>query len=117
MNLLGQRYIVKSKDGKITDVTPAFPPTKEKTVSRTRSRTKKVSYVLQVTCDKIPEMNEAEFLQEVRARLFDAKGQLMPPVQFIGIKANDTGYTFPRVSVLRRIEEYIVPGKGEGHGD
>lgn len=122
--LFRQRYLVKIKNGKLIDVTAAFPPTttkenpampEEKTEltrpKRTRSRMKKVSYVLQVTCDKLPEMNEKEFLEEVRARIHNVKGQDSAP-ELIMLNSGR-----PRVSVLRRVEEYIVPGKGDGHGD
>lgn len=71
---------------------------------RNRSRTKKVTYVLQVTCDKIPEMNEKEFLQEVRDRLYDLK----PPSAKFGQTAIVLNGQYPRVSVLRKVEEYLT---------
>jgi len=66
-----------------------------------KNRTKKVSYVLQVTCNKIPQMNENEFLAEVRRRLFDPTyycDKHPSPIEFEG--------THPRVSVYRKVEEY-----------
>lgn len=69
---------------------------------RTRSRTKKVSYVLQVSCDKVPEMNEKEFLQEIRDRIYDAAGKYTVGGHLVGVNGG-----LPRVSVVKRLEEYI----------
>ena len=66
-------------------------------MARRPSRLKKVSYVLQVTCDKTHEMNEGEFLNQVREAL-----------QLQGIRLADGRVT---VSVTKRIEEYINPAK------
>lgn len=71
-----------------------------------RSRMKQVSYVLQVTCDKIPEMNEKEFLDEIRRRIYDPSYYADKQFKLIGINGSS-----PRVSVIRRVEEYINPAK------
>lgn len=60
---------------------------------RRSSRIKKVSYILQITCDKTPETNEPEFLNLVRQALYDGRILL--------------DGTVPRVSVTKRIEEYV----------
>ena len=66
---------------------------------RTRSRTKKTSYILQVTCDKLAGMNERDFLAHVRETLA-GDGNIMLEGQL------------PRVSVVKRIEEFVtVPSK------
>lgn len=65
---------------------------------RKPTRVKKVSYVLQVSCDKIPNMNEAEFLKHVRDRLTNIHNDGTPAL------------SFARVSVLKRIEEFVKPG-------
>lgn len=61
---------------------------------RTPSRTKKTSYVLQVTCDKLPHMNEKEFLEHVRTSLMQEGN--------IGLNKQ-----LARVSVIKRVEEFI----------
>lgn len=66
---------------------------------RARSRIKKVSYVLQVTCDKIPDMNEKDFLGIIRGVLHQH-----------GICLDKQS---PKVSVVRRVEEFINPGEKE----
>lgn len=58
-----------------------------------RSRTKHVSYVLQVQCNKLAEMNEKEFLALTRQVLFDG-----------GIGRNGAQ---PTVSVISRTETYL----------
>lgn len=73
---------------------------------RARSRTKKTSYVLQVTCDKLPNMNETEFLQEIRERIQGQAPTGQFPPDFIGIDGKS-----PRVSVTKRVEEYVNPAK------
>lgn len=64
---------------------------------KSRSRIKKVSYVLQVSCNKTHSMNENEFLESVRCALFQA-----------GIGLEERA---PRVSVLKRVEEFLSPAK------
>lgn len=62
-------------------------------MTRRASRTKKVSYVLQVTCDKTSPDNETDFLNRVRGALVN---------NGVFLESNP-----PRVSVIRRVEEYI----------
>lgn len=77
---------------------------------KSRSRLKKVSYVLQVQCEKIPDMNEPEFLAEIRRRI---NGGAPTPVGQFPPEPITFGGTFPRISVLKRIEEFISPAKEE----
>lgn len=66
-------------------------------MTRTRSRVKHVTYTLNVTCNKTPEMNERDFLEQVRIVLDQG-----------GINLDGTR---PRVSVIRRVEEYLPTAK------
>lgn len=61
---------------------------------KSRSRTKKVSYVLQVQCIKPPQMNEKEFLAQLRGILFES-----------GIRRE--GQSAPTVSVIQRTETFL----------
>ena len=61
--------------------------------ARTRRRIKRVTYTLQVTCEKPANMNEQQFLNEVRNTLHDEL--------HVTLEGNR-----PRVSVLKRTEEF-----------
>lgn len=71
--------------------------------ARSRRRIKRVTYTLQVTCEKPANMNEAEFLAEIRRRVNTPSrspidGSEGAPITMDG--------SLPRVSVLKRIEEF-----------
>lgn len=76
-------------------------------MKRVRSRNKRTTYVLQVTCEKLPDMNEAEFLREVRTRLHDCNGYHVKENSDIALAG-----ALPKVSVLKRIEEFL-PAAGK----
>ena len=61
---------------------------------RTRSRIKKVSYVLQVSCNKPADLNEKEFLEAIRSALFHH-----------GIGRDGSSAA---VSVIKRTEEFLT---------
>jgi hypothetical protein len=74
-------------------LSPQNPVTKR----QGRARNKKTTYELRVTCEKIPEMNEQDFLNLVRQRLTNVHNYEVPPVP-----------SPVRVSVLKRIEEFTA---------